>query len=738
MIRHPEYTRRRLERASERLRAPIWPETRTPSTLLVAGPVDRIDFDEAQRLELRPASLGERFGPLWATYWFRVEATVPNHWRGSRVDLLWDSASEATLWLEGRPVQGLNPHHRDAVLVGEAKGGEDVGFQVELACNGLFGRQERPIELHRCELARFDPVAWQLFHDFETLRLLAIDPGLDEAWAGELMSELNRFCNEPDAAILSSLYERRNATTTHEIMAIGHAHLDTAWLWPLAETYRKAIRTFSTQLRYMDEYADYRFACSQAQQYAWIEERAPELWTAIRAKVEAGQFVPVGGTWIEPDCNIPSGESLVRQFLHGQRWFESRFGRRCSEFWNPDVFGYNGQLPQLMRGAGIDRFLTQKLSWNRFNAPEHQTFTWQGIDGSEVLAHFPPADTYNAEASVPELRQSAREFKDHDALGAQPARLRPRRRWRRADADDDRDAPPRTRPARSPPHRKLDPRRVLRSSRRGSTRAPDGRRRAVLRVPPRHLHDAGRTKRGNRRAEIALHDAEFIAGGHGRRRLSARQSLTGSGSCCCSSSSTTFFPGRRSGSSTRTQSATWPRSSPAQTRSGNAATTPLNTLGHARREVTESHSGELMVVAAPALGAGAVVAADDEVVADGLTLENAHLRVVLAADGTVASVVHKESGRETLAAPGNRLELYEDRPVDFDAWDVDPFHLETRRDCAPAESWRVARRRRSAPRSPSSARSASAAAATQVVRLDADSRRVEFHTTIDWHESDSC
>ena len=415
MIRHPEYTRRRLERASERLRAPIWPETRTPSTLLVAGPVDRIDFDEAQRLELRPASLGERFGPLWATYWFRVEATVPNHWRGSRVDLLWDSASEATLWLEGRPVQGLNPHHRDAVLVGEAKGGEDVGFQVELACNGLFGRQERPIELHRCELARFDPVAWQLFHDFETLRLLAIDPGLDEAWAGELMSELNRFCNEPDAAILSSLYERRNATTTHEIMAIGHAHLDTAWLWPLAETYRKAIRTFSTQLRYMDEYADYRFACSQAQQYAWIEERAPELWTEIRAKVEAGQFVPVGGTWIEPDCNIPSGESLVRQFLQGQRWFESSFGRRCSEFWNPDVFGYNGQLPQLMREAGIDRFLTQKLSWNRFNQPEHHTFTWQG-DRRQRGARALSAGRHLQRRGdgARSCGRAPREFKDHD------------------------------------------------------------------------------------------------------------------------------------------------------------------------------------------------------------------------------------------------------------------------------------------------------------------------------------
>ena len=245
------------------------------STLLVSDAVDRISWDDAQQLSVRPAAMGERFGPLWATFWLRAVATVPATWAGARVDLLWDSGSEATLWLDGLPAQGLNQLHRDAVLVGEAKGGEAVAFEVELACNGLFGRQEHPAELRRCELARFDAAAWQLFHDFETLRLLAIDPGLDEAWAGELLSDLNRFCNEPDPAILSSLYEHRNATTAHEITAIGHAHLDTAWLWPLAETYRKAVRTFSTQLRYMDEYPEYRFACSQAQQYAWIEERTP-------------------------------------------------------------------------------------------------------------------------------------------------------------------------------------------------------------------------------------------------------------------------------------------------------------------------------------------------------------------------------------------------------------------------------------------------------------------------------
>ena len=173
------------------------------------------------------------------------------------------------------------------------------------------------------------------------------------------------------------------------------------------------MRTTTAQLRLLEDYPEHVFAHSQAQHYAWLRDRAPELYAKVREAVAAGRWIPVGGTWIEPDCNLPSGESLARQFLYGQRFFEAELGRRCTEFWNPDVFGYTAQLPQLMREAGITRFLTQKLSWNRFTQPEHHTFTWQGLDGSEVLTHFPPADTYNAEATVAELHREGATYKDH-------------------------------------------------------------------------------------------------------------------------------------------------------------------------------------------------------------------------------------------------------------------------------------------------------------------------------------
>ena len=179
LIRHPEYTRARLRQTSERLQALIYPEMHAPDELLVAGPVERITRENAQELDYRPAGIGERFGPLWSTHWFRGAATVPDDWAGSRVDLVWDSASEATLWLGGLPTQGLNRRRRDAVLVEGAAGGEQVEFEVELACNDLFGEQDAPYELHLCELGRFDADAWRLALSFEILRALSDEPGLE-------------------------------------------------------------------------------------------------------------------------------------------------------------------------------------------------------------------------------------------------------------------------------------------------------------------------------------------------------------------------------------------------------------------------------------------------------------------------------------------------------------------------------------------------------------------------------
>ena len=735
MIRHPEYTRARLAQTSQRLRELVYPEQRAPDELLIAGPVDRIPVEDAAALDYRPAQLGERLGPLWATYWFRVRATVPDEWRGRRVDLIWRSEAESTLWIDGRSVQGLHgsdPAQRpDALLVEQARGGEQLELAIELACNGLFGQLGAAPELEHCAIALYDADAWRLYHEFEILRALEVSGTLEPSWAGLLRSELNHFCNEHDPAILSALYEHHNGTRAHEVAAIGHAHIDTAWLWPLAETYRKLVRTFSSQTRYMDEYPEFRFACSQAQQYAWVKERSPDLWERIRAKVKSGQFVPVGGSWIEPDCNIPSGESLLRQFIHGQRFFEDEFGIRCREFWSPDAFGYCNQLPQLLCLSGMTRFLTQKLSWNRFNRPDSHTFTWQGIDGSEVLGHFPPVDTYNSDASVKELLYADREFKDHESSGTSllvygygdggggPTRamLESLRRAR------DLQGLPRTRQATSDEFFE-------------ALEAEDADRPVIVGELYFEYHrgvytSQAFTKRGNRVCEQLLHDAEFLAtarGDYPRAELDRLWKLL------LLQQFHDILPGSSIGlvyDDARRDFAELESSLEALVGAGE---TPVNTIGVARHEVADDPAGQLVVVEAEPYAAGRIIETSDVVTVDGLILENAYLRVRLGENGDVESVVDKATGRETLAAPGNRLELYEDLPVNFDAWDIDPSHLETRSDCPPADSWSVASDGPLRGEIAFERRIGERSTLRQVVRLDAHARRVEFHTTVDWHE----
>ena len=445
--RYPAYTRARLKSFAARLNRAIYPLRAQAQRIEMAGPVGRISWDEAQSLPYRDVSLGEKLGPLWATYWFRVTFQVPASFAGSAVDLHWDSRSEALAWIDGRSIAGFNPGRSTMHLLDKAKGGETLTVMIEVACNRSLGANEdlsqprtlnEAYELVGCELRLFDREAWTLFHDFDVLRQLEADrepkqeprsfggaalktvrPALDTTWAGKLLNDLNRVCNEVDPQkrktwkkgreTLGRLLHTRNGDVVHELSAIGHAHIDTAWLWPIEETHRKCQRSFSTVVTLMDQYPEFKFACSQAYQYDVIARLNPDLFRRIKEKVATGQWIVIGGSWVEPDCNLPSGESLTRQ-----RYFEKTFGARSTIFWNPDVFGYAGQLPQLMREAGLNRFLTQKLSWNKYTSPPHHSFHWRGLDGSSVLAHFPPADTYNGVTSVEELRYHAANYKDAD------------------------------------------------------------------------------------------------------------------------------------------------------------------------------------------------------------------------------------------------------------------------------------------------------------------------------------
>ena len=790
--RYAGYTRDRLHDFSRRLKRSIHSARAPVERIEMAGPTARIGLEEAERLDWRPVEIGEPLGPLWATYWFRITVVVPKDWAGARVDLHWDSRSEALLWLDGRSSRGLNIGRPNAPLLARAAGGERLTFHVEVACNRAFGVTQggsaggdarEPYRLAACEVRRFDPEAWTLFHDFDVLRQLEADrtpaqsarsfgglagalvrPALDTRWAGKLLHELNRVCNhlDPDdrttwpagREILAGLLKVRNGGVTHELSAVGHAHIDTAWLWPIEETRRKCQRTFATAVALMEEYPEFLFACSQAYQYWVIEKSDPDLFARILAKARGGQWLAVGGSWVEPDCNLPSGESLCRQFLYGQRYFERVFGERSAIFWNPDVFGYAGQLPQIMREAGMTRFLTQKLSWNRFTAPPHHSFIWRGIDGSEVLTHFPPADTYNGMASLEELRYHAANYKDADRTddglylfgfgdgggGPNETMIETLRRT------GDLQGAPRT--SMRTPRAFFD---------RLETAAGDL---AVIEGELYFEYHRGvyttqaEVKRLNRLCEGRLQDLEFLATAAKLAELDEtvpnrsemedlwRTLLVNQFHDILPGSSITKVYERTLRELTGLAETAAARAADILDAPGAAAASParpINSIGFARAQVAAPPGGELSFITAPPFAAGAVAQPSQAVrvvkgKAGEIRLENGRLAAVLTAGGALSSLVHLATGREALAGEANRIVLFEDRPTQYEAWDIDPFALETARDAAAAHSSAVIQQGPLRAEARFERRLGVASTMVQTIRLDADADILEFHTVIDWRE----
>lgn len=215
------------------------------------------------------------------------------------------------------------------------------------------------------------------------------------------------------------MYDKGDLGVLTNVFGMGNCHIDTAWLWPFAETRRKIVRSWSSQCTLMDSYPEYQFVASQAQQFKWLLQEHPSFFKdVLTPKVQQSQFFPIGGSWVENDTNIPSGESLARQFLLGQRFFLKHFGLKSSIFWLPDTFGYSSQVPQICCLSGIDKFLTQKLSWNNINSFPHSTFNWAGIDGSQLLTHMPPGNTYTALAHFGDVLRTAKQNKSAEFYGS--------------------------------------------------------------------------------------------------------------------------------------------------------------------------------------------------------------------------------------------------------------------------------------------------------------------------------
>lgn len=323
---------------------------------------------------------------------------------------------------------------------------------IEVTCNAMFGLPSdstgdpdpnRFFVLASADIVVKRPQAWKLMWDWEILRGCVNEMPKDGVlqnkalWiCNEIMSTFRKGdlssierCRKIAEEILGAKWEEEGASiyedsegdrAAPQLWSLGHTHIDTAWLWPFSATQQKVARSWSTQLDLMDRYPEYKFTASTAQQFAWLEELYPELFERVKEKVKEGRFIPIGGTWVENDANLPSGEAFVRQFLYGQRFFESRFGKRCDIFWLPDSFGYNAQIPQLARESGCDYWFTQKLSWSNINKFPHNTFMWTGLDGTQIITHMTPVDNYDSQCGVDDIRKGSWNNKN---LNVQPAAL---------------------------------------------------------------------------------------------------------------------------------------------------------------------------------------------------------------------------------------------------------------------------------------------------------------------------
>ncbi|KAJ1735830.1 Glycoside hydrolase, 38 vacuolar alpha mannosidase [Coemansia biformis] len=400
---------------------------------------ERPTFAHAAEQQFSPIDVGHVFGPSWTTHWVRATIRIPKEFAGKQVRLMFDPSCEAMVWsAEGEPLQGITGSNdlgsrTDFILTSKARPDEAVRIlYLEVACNGMFGNGESPniapplenrqFTLKTAELAVWNADARALLQELTILRAIAKALPSDSPRAWQALATANEVINiytvgdqksiAAARAVSAKFFADKGGESNHQVYAIGNCHIDTAWLWPYDETKRKIARSWASQVDLMDRFPEYRFAASQAQQFEWLQTLYPSLFERVKEKAKAGQFIPIGGTWIEMDCNLPSGESLARQFLLGQRYFEKHFGVRSKIFWLPDTFGYSSQIPQIIRLSGSEYFYTQKLSWNNINKFPHTTFNWVGLDGSSVLTHMSPAETYTAGVSVEDLIGSLGKHKD--------------------------------------------------------------------------------------------------------------------------------------------------------------------------------------------------------------------------------------------------------------------------------------------------------------------------------------
>lgn len=749
--RHPVH-KRRLAQVRRRVYRPI-----APLQAAVIRSAEPIPFSHLEPASFAPIRPGATFGKALETAWLRITGEVPAEAHDPRVMLgirgeglvhasdgaIVDAIS--TVW-----IQGDLPHSggRFRPIDGVDLAGGRVELYADVAFNGFLFFGVGRGRFHGAHLAERDDEAFGLYYDYLVLCVLA-ESTADARLAGDLRTALadahRRFAAGDTRGARAGLAVELSRPSTADFVyrAVGHGHLDMAWVWPIRETKRKAARTYVRALGAIERRDDYVYGTSQPQQLLWLKEQHPELFARVRDAVADGRIEAQGSFWVEPDTNLPSGESLIRQAVVGRRFWKTEFGlgdedlRLC---WLPDTFGYSGNLPQILRGCGMDWFQTIKLSWNRVNVFPHRTFRWEGIDGSSILVHMPPEGDYNSRAAPDGLLRGLDRYPER-ALGTALLVY---------GAGDGGGGPgevhlellDRERSLRGLP-------KVRKSSASDFFRELEQRGIPQLHVGELYLEThqgtyttQGRIKRHNRAVERRLHDVEALAALTGADVAAELEPLW---RMMLLNQFHDILPGssiervNREARETYTMveaqldslAARLVSALPAIPGSGRAA---VNLTSFPRTEHVRTSEGWRRAEVAPYAAAALQPAGPfPEVSATADTISNGILTVRFAETGEIASCLDA-AGTEHVAAGFNRLAVYRDPfQFPFDAWDIDPGYVDSAPRVLTATSSRTSVDgplviRHHEYRAPK-------VVVQQRVVLEAGSPVIRFETHVDWQES---
>ncbi|MGC5165254.1 alpha-mannosidase [Luteimicrobium sp. DT211] len=742
-------------------------------------------FDRATDGPFTAVRVGDPWGPAWTTTWFRVSGDVPAAWAGrtgagggalrtaAMLDIGFDADAGPGFQCEGlvfdtdgQILKGIHPRNKAVAVTGssvdlfvEAAANPDVAaaaFRPTHLGDGIAPDGPPLYRLKRADVALVDPAVEALAYDLDVLLGWAERLPADRPRRGRILASLAGALDALDLddvagtaaaarAELAEVLAQPAEASAHRVAAVGHAHIDSAWLWPTRETVRKCTRTFSNVIALMDDYPELRFACSQAQQYAWIEESQPDLFASITKAVDRGAWIPAGGMWVESDTNMPGGEALVRQFLHGKRYFAERFGVDPEEVWLPDSFGYTAALPQIAKLAGYRWFVTQKLSWG---APQnkfpHHTFWWEGIDGTRLFSHLPPVDTYLSELSAAELDHAVSNFAEHPAAttsmvpfghgdgGGGPTALMMERARRQADLEG------------SPTIEHATPEEFFRTAEAEYADAPTWVGELYLEAHRGTYTSQAATKRGNRRSEHLLREAELWSAvatvRHGVPY--PYEALDRLWKTVLLHQFHDILPG---------SSIAWVHREAAEAYEEVRAElegiigSALDVLAGEGSTPIAFNAAPTAASGVPALGAGTPAPAASPAVTvtqDGGTtvLDNGVLRVTIDGRGVAPSVVDLRHGRE-LVLPGRRLGelvLHQDLPNAFDAWDLDEHYRGSGRTLDDLDDLDELRVERGAAGEATVVvtRSFGSSTATQRTTLRPGAATLDYDTEVDWHEAE--